>query len=39
MKLKQLKSILQCFDVFDAPNIALEQYATTPDVAGNMNFN
>ena len=34
MKLKQLKSILQTFDVFERPNIALEQYATRPDIAG-----
>lgn len=36
MKLKELKSILQSFDVFKRPNIALEQYATCPDTAANL---
>ncbi|XP_054715577.1 rRNA N6-adenosine-methyltransferase METTL5-like [Uloborus diversus] len=33
MKLKHLKSELQKFEVFERPNIALEQYATTADIA------
>lgn len=36
MKLKELKSILQQFNSFESPNIALEQYATLPDTAANL---
>lgn len=34
MKLKELESRLQQVDVFDEPKILLEQYPTTPHIAG-----
>lgn len=34
MKLKELESCLQQVDVFDEPKILLEQYPTTPHIAG-----
>lgn len=34
MKLKELESCLQQVDVFEEPKILLEQYPTTPHIAG-----
>lgn len=34
MKLKELESCLQQVDVFEKPKILLEQYPTTPHIAG-----
>ena len=34
MKLKELQSNLQDIDVFEKPKILLEQYPTTPHIAG-----
>lgn len=34
MKLKELESCLQQVDVFDEPKILLEQYPTSPHIAG-----
>ena len=34
LKLKELQSYLQDVDVFDEPKILLEQYPTTPHIAG-----
>lgn len=34
MKLKELESCLQQVDVFEEPKIFLEQYPTTPHIAG-----
>lgn len=36
MKLKELESCLQQVDVFEEPKILLEQYPTTPHIAGNV---
>jgi predicted RNA methylase len=36
MKLKQLQSALQCVPAFAQPNIALEQYPTSPHLASRM---
>eukprot|EP00854_Cymbomonas_tetramitiformis_P007163 gene7163-8542_t len=38
MKLKQLQSFLEDLDVFDSPNIELEQYPTTPHLAAQALF-
>lgn len=35
-KAKKLQEILESFDVYEKPNIALEQYATPPHIAANM---
>lgn len=35
MKLKELESNLQNIDVFEEPKILLEQYHTSPHIAGN----
>lgn len=34
MKLKELESYLQQVDVFEEPKILLEQYPTSPHIAG-----
>lgn len=34
MKLKELESCLQQVDVFEEPKILLEQYPTSPHIAG-----
>ena len=34
MKLKQLESWLEDVDVFENPKVKLEQYPTTPHIAG-----
>ena len=34
MKLKELETHLQALRAFEKPKIALEQYATTPHLAG-----
>lgn len=36
MKLKELESCLQQVDVFEKPKILLEQYPTSPHIAGEM---
>lgn len=36
MKLKELESCLQQVDVFEEPKILLEQYPTTPHIAGKL---
>ena len=38
MKLKHLESAVQCVEPFREPNIALEQYATSPHLAARMIF-
>ena len=38
LKLKELQSYLQDVDVFDEPKILLEQYPTTPHIAGGYIF-
>ncbi|XP_028821151.1 methyltransferase-like protein 5 isoform X1 [Denticeps clupeoides] len=38
MKLKELESLLQQLDVFEAPKVLLEQYPTGPHIAGCMLF-
>ena len=38
MKLKHLESAVQCVEPFRAPNIELEQYATSPHLAARMIF-
>jgi len=34
LKLKELESYLEDVDVFEEPKVALEQYPTTPHLAG-----
>ena len=38
MKLKQLQSHLEEVNVYEEPKILLEQYPTTPHIAGELHF-
>lgn len=38
LKLKELESYLEDVDVFEAPKVVLEQYPTTPHLAGDSFF-
>lgn len=38
LKLKELESYLEDVDVFEAPKVVLEQYPTTPHLAGDSLF-
>jgi predicted RNA methylase len=38
MKLKQLESALQSVEVFSKPSVKLEQYPTSPHIAGILLF-